>query len=284
MKTSLNYFVALIAMAFTFASCSSDDNGNTNLTNELNGLTKIQQFDNDSHTIELYSKTGFLQQGFNDINIRIKDKQAAEYIKNATITWKPIMHMTMMSHACPFSQISKVTPDGTLYNGYIVFTMPQNTTEYWDLEIKYSINGTEYTALSQIDVPASAKRTLNTFTGTDGVKYIVAYIEPTTPKVAVNDLKVGVWKMANMMSFPMVDGYTVKIDPRMPSMGNHSSPNNVHATQTNSGELYNGKLALTMTGYWKINLQLVNPAGEVLKGEVITDAVEASSIFFEIEF
>ncbi len=284
MKTSLNYFVALIAMAFTFASCSSDDNGNSNPTNELNGLTKIQQFDNDSHTIELYSKTGFLQQGFNDINIRIKDKQAATYVKNANITWKPIMHMTMMSHACPFSQISKVTPDGTLYNGYIVFTMPQNTTEYWDLEIKYSINGTEYTALSQIDVPASAKRTLNTFTGTDGVKFIVAYIEPTAPKVAVNDLKVGVWKMANMMSFPMVDGYTVKIDPRMPSMGNHSSPNNVHATQTNSGELYNGKLALTMTGYWKINLQLVNPAGEVLKGEVITDAVEASSIFFEIEF
>ena len=283
MKTSLKYFVALLAIAFTFASCSSDDT-NTKSVNELDGLVKIKQFDNDSHTIELYSKAGFLQQGFNDINVRIKDKQSTEYIKNATITWKPIMHMTSMSHACPYSEVTKIDAASTLYNGFIVFTMPQNDTEYWDLEVNYTINSVNYTAKSVIDVPASAKKRLNTFTGTDGVKYIVAYIEPTAPKVAINDLKVGVWKMANMMSFPMIDGYTVKIDPRMPSMGNHSSPNNVHATQAKPGELYNGKLSLTMTGYWKINLQLVNPAGEVLKGEVITDTVEASSIFFEIEF
>lgn len=284
MKTSLNYFVALIAMVFTFASCSSDENNNTNPANELEGLIKIQQFGNYSHTIELYSKTGILQQGFNDIDIRIKDNQTTEYIKNATITWKPIMHMTSMSHACPYSSLTKTTATGTLYNGYIVFTMPQNETEYWDLEIKYTIAGINYTALSQIDVAASAKRNLNTFTGTDGTKYIVAYIEPTQPKVALNDLKVGVWKMENMMSFPMVDGYTVKIDPRMPSMGNHSSPNNMNAIQANPGELYTGKLSLTMTGYWKINLQLANPSGDVLKGETITEANEASSIFFEIEF
>ena len=284
MKNSYNYLVVLFAMVFTFASCSSDDNNNNSTINELDGLVKIQHFDNDSHTIELYSKTGFLQQGFNDVNIRIKNKQTSEYIKNATITWKPMMHMTMMSHSCPFSQITKVTNDGTLYNGFIVFTMPQNDTEYWDLEIEYTIDGTQFTALSQIDVPASAKRNLNSFTGTDGTKYIMAYIEPNQPKVAVNDLKVGVWKMENMMSFPMVNGYTVKIDPRMPSMGNHTSPNNVNATQSNPDELYNGKLSLTMTGYWKINLQLANAEGEILKGEEITEANEASSIFFEIEF
>jgi hypothetical protein len=190
----------------------------------------------------------------------------------------------MMSHACPFSTVTKTNNKETLYNGFIVFTMPQNTTEYWDLEINYTINGTNYTAKAAIDVPASDKRNLNTFTGTDGTKYIVALIEPSTPKVAVNDLKIGLWKMENMMSFPMVNGYTVKIDPRMPSMGNHSSPNNLNATQINPGEFYNGKLALTMTGYWKINLQLAGATGEILKGEVITDAVTASSIFFEIEF
>ena len=120
--------------------------------------------------------------------------------------------------------------------------------------------------------------------GSDGVKYLVAYIEPHHPKVAVNDMKVGVWKMQNMMTFPVVDGYTVKIDPRMPSMGNHTSPNNVHATQAVAGGLYDGKLSLTMTGYWKINLQLANAEGTILKGEEITETVTASSIFFEIEF
>ena len=102
--------------------------------------------------------------------------------------------------------------------------------------------------------------------------------------LAINDLKIGVWKMESMMNFPVVDGYTVKIDPRMPSMGNHSSPNNVNATQSLAGGLYNGKLSMTMSGYWKINLQLANALGTVLKGEEITTSVEASSIFFEIEF
>ena len=120
--------------------------------------------------------------------------------------------------------------------------------------------------------------------GTDNVKYVVAMIDPKSPKVAVNDMTVGVWKMQDMMNFPIVDGYTVKIDPRMPGMGNHTSPNNVDATQILAGRMYKGKLSLTMTGYWKINLQLAKADGTVVKGEPITDAVSASSIYFELEF
>jgi hypothetical protein len=47
---------------------------------------------------------------------------------------------------------------------------------------------------------------------------------------------------------------------------------------------YKGKLSLTMTGYWKINLKLMNDADAVLKGEDITEENEGSSLFFEIEF
>jgi hypothetical protein len=69
----------------------------------------------------------------------------------------------------------------------------------------------------------------------------------------------------------------------MPSMGNHSSPNNVNPTQILAGDLYSGKMAMTMTGYWKINLQLVNPNGDVVKGEEISDTVLESSIYFDFE-
>lgn len=274
--------IALFLVAIAFASCSSDDN--TPTANELDGLIKVKEITNDTHTIELYTRSGKTEQGYNDIQLRIKDNVDNQYIKNAEITWMPIMHMATMSHSCPFSPVEKVINEGTLYNGYIMFQMAQNATEYWDLKVDYTIEGVAYTATSVIDVPASAKRTVNTFTGPDNVKYLVAYVEPTTPKVALNNMKIGVWKMQTMMNFPVVDGFTVKIDPRMPSMGNHSSPNNVHATQTTAGDLYNGKLSLTMTGYWKINLQVVNTEGNVIKGEEITDAVEASSIYFEIEF
>ena len=273
--------IALLLIIIAFASCSSDDNQVT--VNELEGLIKVKEITNDTHTIELYTRSGKTEQGYNDIKLRIKDNADNQYVKNAEITWMPMMHMTSMSHSCPFSPVDKVTTEGTLYNGYLMFQMAQNETEFWDLKIDYTIAGVAYTATSVIDVPASAKRKVNTFMA-DGVKYLVAYVEPTTPKVALNNMKIGVWKMQSMMNFPVVDGFTVKIDPRMPSMGNHSSPNNVHATQTTAGDLYKGKLSLTMTGYWKINLQVANTTGTVIKGEEVTDAVEASSIYFEIEF
>ena len=282
MKFQLKNIVAVLFMALALISCSDNDDSTT--VNELDGLTKFQEMTNTTHTIELYSHTGALVQGYNEVKLRIKDNTTNQYIKNATVSWMPVMHMAMMNHSCPNSEVEKITTEGTLYEGYIMFQMAQNDTEYWDLKIDYSIDGVDYTTTSVIDVPASAKRTVNTFTGTDGVKYLVAYVEPHHPSVALNDMKVGVWKMQDMMTFPVVDGYTLKIDPRMPSMGNHSSPNNVHATQTSTGELYNGKLSLTMTGYWKINLQLAKPDGTIVKGEEITDTVTASSIFFEIEF
>lgn len=285
MKFSLKIFVAFVALSIFLISCrTSDDPVTPPSVNELEGLVKVKEFSNDTHTIELYTVTGTTQLGYNDLKFRIKNKSSNQYEKNASVNWSPVMHMTSMSHSGPKSSITKVTPDGTLYTGYLVFQMPQNATEYWDLKFDYSINGTAYTATTVVDVPDSAKRRVNSFLGSDNTKYIVAYIEPRTPKVAVNDMTIGVWKMQHMMTFPVVDGYTVKIDPRMPGMGNHGSPNNVNATQTSSGKLYNGKLSLTMTGYWKINLQLANAAGTVLKGEEVTDQNPTSSLFFEIEF
>lgn len=270
-----------LVLVTIFTSCSNND---TPEVNELDGLTKFKEITNTTHTIELYKHMGGLEQGYNEISLRIKDNATNQYIKNASVSWMPVMHMAMMNHSCPKSAVTKVSTDGLVYEGYIVFQMAQNATEYWDLKIDYTINGTTFTATSVIDVPASAKQRVTTFTGSDNVRYIVAYVDPHHPKVGINDMITGVWKMQDMMTFPVVDNYKLKVDPRMPSMGNHSSPNNVDGTQIAAGDLYQGKLSLTMTGYWKLNLQLLNASGTVLKGETITDAVPASSIYFEIEF
>lgn len=283
MKFQLKNIAILLIATVALWSCSNDDE-TINTPNELEGLTKIKEISNDTHIIELYSHTGITEQGYNEIKLRIKNKSNNQYEKNAQVSWMPLMHMAMMTHSCPKSEVEKVTTDGTLYEGYIMFQMAQNTTEYWDLKIDYTINDINYSITTVVDVPANTKRKVNTFMGSDGVKYLVAYVEPHHPAVALNDFIVGVWKMQDMMNFPVVDGYTVKFDPRMPSMGNHSSPNNVNATQIGLGDLYKGKLSLTMTGYWKINLQLANTSGTILKGEEISESVLSSSIFFEIEF
>ncbi len=76
----------------------------------------------------------------------------------------------------------------------------------------------------------------------------------------------------------------ISVDPRMPGMGNHSSPNNEDLVYNAGTQMYDGKLSLTMTGYWKVNLMLYNENGDVLKGETVTDTNPESSLYFDFEF
>ncbi len=284
MKRFSKYLFLLFSVATILLSCNRTSDEPELPIDELANLVKIKEITNDTHIIELYSASGTTTLGYNDLKLRIKNKSTNQYEKNANITWLPLMHMTSMSHSCPKSDLTKITADGTLYTGYIVFQMPQNSDEYWDLKIDYTIGSNSYTATTVVDVPASAKKKVNSFLGTDNVRYVVAMVEPNSPKVAQNDMVAGIWKMQDLMTFPVVDGYTLKIDPRMPGMGNHTSPNNVNLVQSAAGKLYNGKLALTMTGYWKINLQLAKPDGSIVKGEEVSSTNPESTIFFEVEF
>ena len=276
-------YTTLLFLAITLFSCSSDDDSSSIPVDETSGLHKIQEITNNTHSIELFSSTGSLVQGYNHVSLRIKDKKTNNYITDAEISWTPLMHMAMMQHSCPRSEVEKVDKK-TIFEGDIIFQMAQNETEYWELSITYKINGASYTATDKINVPASAKRTVSSFKGSDGSNYVIAYIAPSSPKVALNNMTVGIYKMKDMMTFPSVNNFKVKIDPRMPSMGNHGSPNNTDLLQSEANGFYKGKLSLTMTGYWKINLQVLNADNEVLKGEAVTTDNTSSSLYFEIEF
>ncbi len=281
---NLKYIILFLVASFLF-SCSSDDDAPTISVNEVTGLTKIKDIVDENYTVELYSETGILEQGYNAISLRIKDNATADYISNsqASINWKPIMVMTSMQHACPYSAVVPTLGKQSLFSGYIVFQMAQNESEYWKITLDYTVNGTAYSKTENIEVFATPRQRVTSFMGADNVKYILALMEPSKPSVAINDMQVGLFKMENMMMFPIVDNYSIAIDPRMPSMGNHGSPNNVNLTQK-ADRFYHGKLSLTMTGYWKINLQLLNQAQEVLKGEAVTAEHPASSLYLELEF
>lgn len=246
-------------------------------------LTLVQTISNDSHQITIYTLNGQLIQGYNKIYFQVKNNDGS-LVKNATISWAPLMHMTSMNHAGPKSAISVSTESEDFYEGYLVFQMAGNETEYWDLTFNYTINGTDFTAVGKLNVLPAAKKRVLSFMGSDNVKYVLAMVDPTSPIRGTNKMTALLFKMENMMSFPMVDNYVIEIDPRMPSMGNHSSPNNTPLVQTAAGGLYQGLLNCTMDGYWKINLIVKNANNELVKGEAISETVEASSIFFEIEF
>src|SRR5690606_19729468 len=107
--------------------------------------------------------------------------------------------------------------------------------------------------------------------------------EPSHPIVGINQMKALVYRMETLMNFVPVEGFVLNIDPRMPGMGNHGSPNNVALTSIADG-VYEGRLSLTMTGYWKVNLQLLNTSGNIIKGTEVTELNTSSPIFFELEF
>lgn len=270
-------FIAAITL---FISCKKE---NTIIPNDTNGLVSAKSISNATHNIIFYTQNGKFQQGYNKIFFQIKNLDGS-LVTNATAIWKPLMHMTSMQHACPYSSVSKSANSNSLYEGFIVFQMAGNSTEYWDLTIEYTINNITYTATERIDVEAVTKKNVLSFKGSDNVSYVLAMVAPANPKVATNDMEAMLFKKETMMSYPVVNNYTIKIDPRMTSMGNHGSPNNVDLKQTSLNGSYFGKLSLTMTGYWKINLQLQNESGTILKGEPVTATQESSSIFFEIEF
>jgi len=284
MKT-LKYIFAILILSISFVSCSDDDENTPVEVNPVEGLTMIYEIPAADHTVQIYSEKQSLEVGYNEISFRIKDLASNEYVTNAAPSWTPMMHMETMEHSAPHSMLSN-SEESTVYKGYIVFQMASNSTEYWELMLNYNLKGqaVEEAVMVTVVQPADGMKKTQVFMGSDDTRYILAYVNPKDPKVAINDLQAVLYKMENMMSFPMVENYKITVDPRMPGMGNHSSPNNVDMTYNSSTKMYNGKLSLTMTGYWKINLKLMNQSGEVLKGEDVTELNPESSLYFELEF
>lgn len=280
MKT-LKYLYTFLILSFV-VSCNSDDDGEVLVGSELDNFQKVTTISTDVHQIELYTSNGHFQTGFNTIYLQIKNTDGS-LIENAEITWNPIMHMENMSHSCPYSSIDKKENAQSTYAGFIVFQMAGHGSEGWELNLDYKVSGAQYSVTAPIDVMNSSHRVVESFQGNDGNNYVLAMTEPKSPIVGINTMQAVLYKMENMMSFVPVENYMIKIDPRMPGMGNHGSPNNVDLTYSSSA-FYNGKISLTMTGYWKVNLQLLDSIGELIKGEEVTDDHPSSSVYFEIEF
>lgn len=279
----LKYIFPLVLLALIF-SCSTDDSDDSNPLNEVDGLLLVKEIVNGDQTIEFFNKKGMFETGYNEISIRLKDNTNDTYFENATLSWMPMMQMPTMQHSCPKSAITKEIGKNTVYKGFIIYQMTNTDSSGWSLTMEYTVNGVDYTVTETINVMQYENQNVASFMASDASRYILALIEPKDPSIAVNEMKVGLFKMENMMTFPVVEGYTIALDPRMPGMGNHSSPNNTDLTFNSADNFYYGDLSLTMTGYWKLNLKLMNTSNEVLKGEDVTEENEASSLYLELEF
>ncbi|MCZ2141116.1 MAG: hypothetical protein LC096_06950, partial [Bacteroidia bacterium] len=206
-------------------------------------------------------------------------------INNAQISWTPMMYMNAMSHSCPYSTLKLVDKTSSYFEGYIIFQMASSNPDYWEISFDYTIGGSSYTIKDNVDVSAPTRKKVVSFKGSDSIRYVLAMVEPSTPKFGVNDMMAMLYKTSDMITFTKADNYTIKIDPRMPDMGNHGSPKNVNLTQDATDKNYYGKVNFTMSGYWVINLQLLDSQSNVIKGdELPPNSPTNSSIYFEVEY
>ena len=283
MKT-LQYIFLPVLLLILFSGCSDDTEAVVEV-DPVKGLFKVDEFSAEGYMTEIYSEKANLEVGYNEISLRIKNETNNEYLRNVDVSWMPVMHMETKEHSAPHSELTNAI-NNSVSTGSIVFQMPGNDIEYWDLQVTLKINGETITQTHRISVlqPTDDLKKVQVFLGNDDIKYVLAYVEPKNPEIGINDLSAVLYKMENMMSFPVVENYQITVDPRMPGMDNHSSPNNQNLVYNPVTKRYEGKLSLTMTGYWKINLKLLNGSGETVMGNDITENDPASNLYFELEF
>ena len=273
-----------------FSSCKKDEAAEpTPQPPAATDLQLVQSATDSTYTLELYNKTGQLKVGYNPVFIRIKNSNGSA-VSNATLGWMPMMTMgtagNTHQHSCPYSAITPTSGDATLFEGHLVFTMASGSMGFWEVTFTYDTGNGPHEVVMPVTVQVSDSDFHKEYTsaiGTDGVTYLLAMVEPSKPIGGTNDMVVGLYKRVSDTEFPAVDGYTIRVDPRMPGMGNHGAPGNVDLTQGADG-FYHGMVGFSMTGYWKINLMLEDGTGTTLCGESVTPTNLESSVYFKVSF
>ncbi|MDD2798570.1 MAG: FixH family protein [Bacteroidales bacterium] len=259
MKSNIQKFIYTLALSIVIFSCQKEDNIIS--SNSLDGLSKLKEgyAIGASAKVEIWGKKNFFV-GYNNLVVVLYDSlNLKEKITDAHIHFMPLMTMSMMGqmpmvHAAPVENPSE-TPVNDVFPGAVAFIMPSTETGVWQLRVavhnhKYDKEGTASFNIN-VDSPTNSSLTVFTTT-TDSLKLVLSMVQPTTPKVGMNDIEFTIHQKAGMMDFPADDSYAIEITPEMPSMG-HGSPNNVNPTNTGNGH-YKGKVNFTMTGEWKINV------------------------------
>lgn len=280
MRTLSIFFLML---SFVFFSCSDDDTPAAP-SDDFANLSLVTTLENSTHRIGLYTASGQLQTGHNPIYLNLVDKASNQRVTNAQMSWLPVMQMTMMSHSCPFSSLELAPHKQALYLGSIVFQMATMGSDVWTLAVNYQIDGQSFSAESAIEVMPESHRRVQVFTGADNEKYVLAMVAPESPITGTNQMRASLHRAVTGMSYELVDDYTILIDPRMPTMNNHGSPGNIALQQSQSQGDYIGALTLTMTGYWRINLQVLNAENTAVYGTTVTDEQPTSPLYFDLSF
>lgn len=254
-------------------------------------LPELSTVVDNQYNVFAYAK-GELHIGYNELFFVATKKKNGNYIKEFTIdNLNPLMLMTKMNmlHSTPvFGTVDSFNDDYKAVKGtWVSFLMPTSDAGSWTLSYNVKILGTEGTVAERdinVNELPSGQSWLKSFkVGND--TYYLTLAAPTDWKTGSNTLKAYVSKKSSdaKIAYPLAsESFTIDIDPRMPDMGNHTSPNNTPLTRQGDSS-YQGIINLTMSGLWRIHLTVKDAQGQVVAGgDDLSDGY--SSLYWDVTF
>lgn len=218
----------------------------------------------------IYSSKAFFV-GYNTIYVAMYDSASNTRLTDGHFNFSTLMDMGSKKHSSPSEVTNDIDSLTQLWKGAAIFTM----AGMWQLEMSFHNHKVDLEGNGSLDFnvvnPASALVKVFTVAADDSSKIIVTMLNPTNPKMGLNNFEITIHKMADMMNFVPVKDYSVEINPTMPSMG-HGSPNNVNPIYADNGH-YVGVVNFTMSGLWRVALTLK-------KNNVVLDNSQSFDITF----
>ena len=243
------------------------------------------------YNVFAYSKTGKFHTGYNEIFFVATKKKNGNYIKNYDIDGlTPLMLMVKMNmkHSTPVGGKAESFNKDYLAvkRTWVSFVMNTSEAGSWTLGYNVSVlgsNGSIEATDITVDALPEGQQWLKSFkVGND--TYYLSLVNPTDWQTGKNVITAYVSKKNTPATTPYglaEEQFTIEIDPRMPDMGNHTSPDNVALTKQADGS-YQGTVNLTMTGRWRIHLAVKDAQGNVVAGgDDLSDGY--SSLYWEVK-
>jgi hypothetical protein len=249
-------YIRVVVLVVAFAACSKSD---TVMPDPTVGLTKIATgyATGAAAKVEVYALSSNLTTGYQPLWIALYDSVSEKRITDAHVTMLPMMDMGSMKHSSPVENPASHEAVNQLFPGAVVFIMSSMGGSWTiDINVHNHSNNKEGKLTIPVTVAEPSQKKLLSFTSAidNTTKYFLAMVEPAKPKVGINNLEFVLYKKASMMSFPADSSLSISFEPEMPTM-NHGSPNNVNPVHSGNGH-YKGKVNFTMTGLWRLQLQL----------------------------
>ena len=222
-----------------------------------------------------YSKTGSLHNGYNDLYFVVTKKKTGNYVKDFNITnVTPIMHMVKMDkyHSTPVSPAVEIFDDTrkAIKHGWVSFLMNTSEAGTWAFSYDIAVLGSKASVTDKaivVNAIPDGQEWLKNFKVGDNTYYL-SLVNPIDWKTGENVIQAYISKKSAPITTPYAlasETFTVEIDPRMPDMGNHTSPDNTPLVKQKDGS-YQGNVNLTMTGLWRIHFTVKDDKGNVVAG------------------